>query len=157
MVSLGRVTTFLVSKCSNWKHATNLGLTPHVHPSVYYKFNNDSFYLARNRRGRLLIRCHESSLFCRRRGKPGMILSVHVFVFVLVCSIVCFMIDSYCFCCYWPEEPTREWRGHFFLSNHHVERPRLTARLVHRFCPGVWWGLWVLVGSVVGVKGPQMV
>ena len=32
MVSLGHVTLFLVSKWSDWIHATNLGLTPHVHP-----------------------------------------------------------------------------------------------------------------------------
>ena len=32
MVSLGHVTLFLVSKCSDWIHVTNLGLAPHVHP-----------------------------------------------------------------------------------------------------------------------------
>ena len=32
MVSLGHVTLFLVSKWSDWIHATTLGLTPHVHP-----------------------------------------------------------------------------------------------------------------------------
>ena len=32
MVSLGHVSLFLVSKCSDWIHVTNLGLAPHVHP-----------------------------------------------------------------------------------------------------------------------------